>query len=93
MSGVRTRGMTKSAADSSREMHIIAKAASIGDPADWLARSQQCLSMHKMCGTIRALRIDEFAACRAAHLIDTNAFAAVTMSAAPVIAVQAVLQM
>ena len=66
MSSVRTRGMTKSAAESSREMHIIAKAASKGDLADWLALSQQRPAMHKMCGTIQAMRIDDFAACRAA---------------------------
>ena len=66
MSGVRTRGMTKSAAESSREMHIIAKTASKGDLADWLAGSQQRPAMHKMCGMIQAMRIDEFTACRAA---------------------------
>jgi hypothetical protein len=59
MSSVRTRGMTKSAAESSREMHIIAKAASKGDLADWLAGSQQRPAMHKMCGMVQAMRIDE----------------------------------
>ena len=66
MSSVRTRGMTKSAAESSREMHIIAKTASKGDLADWLAGSQQRPAMHKMCGMVQAMRIDEFVACRAA---------------------------
>src|SRR6476646_10204021 len=55
-------------------------------PATKTATSADALPKPNILRSLRSFPVNR-------HLIDINAFAAVTMSAAPVIAVQAVLQM
>jgi hypothetical protein len=47
-------------------MRIVAKAASVGDLAERLARAEQRTAVEKMGGMIQPMRIDQFAAGRIA---------------------------